>query len=582
MPNTRLKLLGNYLRPHWQTVGFGILSLFLVNGIGVYIPLLIQRAIDDLQITFTITKLEGYALQILVWASAMLLIRMVSRILIFGIGRQVEFDLKQTIFAHLLTLEPSYFNTITIGDLINRATSDVDSIRRLLGFGMLSLANILFAYGLTLPLMVSIHWQLTLAAISVYPVMMGMVQLFSDRLRHEQQAVQQTLSDLSELVQEDISGIGLIKIYAQEENERQAFQTLNQQLMSANLDMALTRNLLFPLLGGLASLSFLVLLWLGGSEIANGTISIGNFVALLLYVERLVFPTALLGFTITTYQRAEVSIDRVEGILQVQPHIQDTPSSIPLPSGGVQGELTARHLTYTYPGASTPALNDINFTIRPGEKVAIVGPIGSGKSTLANAIPRLLDIDPGQLFLDQTDITQITLGDLRQAIAYVPQESLLFSATVQDNIRYGDPVTGLNTVTQLAKQAHIHDEILNFPKQYDTLVGERGITLSGGQRQRTALARAFLVDSPILLLDDALSSVDNHTASKILQQLSSGHQRKTIIFISHQLSAAATADRILVMHHGEIVQSGSHARLSQEPGLYQSLWRQQQLSQDLG
>ena len=463
MPNTRLKLLGNYLRPHWQTVGFGILSLFLVNGIGVYIPLLIQRAIDDLQITFTLSKLEGYALQILVWASAMLLIRMVSRILIFGIGRQVEFDLKQTIFAHLLTLEPSYFNTITIGDLINRATSDVDSIRRLLGFGMLSLANILFAYGLTLPLMVSIHWQLTLAAISVYPVMMGMVQLFSDRLRHEQQAVQQTLSDLSELVQEDISGIGLIKIYAQEDNERQAFQTLNQELMSANLDMALTRNLLFPLLGGLASLSFLVLLWLGGSEIANGTISIGNFVALLLYVERLVFPTALLGFTITTYQRAEVSIDRVEGILQVQPHIQDTPSSIPLPSGDVQGELTARHLTYTYPGASTPALNNINFTIRPGEKVAIVGPIGSGKSTLANAIPRLLDIDPGQLFLDQTDITQITLGDLRQAIAYVPQESLLFSATVQDNIRYGNPVTELNTVTQLAKQAHIHDEILNFP-----------------------------------------------------------------------------------------------------------------------
>jgi ATP-binding cassette subfamily B protein len=581
MARSQFQKLTTYLRPHWRRATLGIISLFVVNAIGVYIPLTIRNGVDDLQQALNFQQILYYVSLIVILASGMWMMRMLSRIALFGVGRQVEFDLKQRIFNHLLTLEPAYFATNTVGDLISRATSDVDNIRRLLGFAVLSLANTVFAYALTLPVMLTISSSLTLAAIAVYPVMFFLVHLFSDRLRAEQLEVQEQLSRLSDLIQEDMSGMALVKIYAQEENERQAFRQMNQQLLAANLELARTRTTLFPLLGGLASVSLLIILWLGSGAIADGGISIGDFIALLLYVERLVFPTALLGFTITAYQRGEVSIDRVEHILTTEAKIQDAPHALSLPKAEVKGWLSVHHLSYTYPDAQHPALNDINFTVEPGETVAIVGPIGSGKSTLANALPRLLDVAPEQVFLDGFDITQIRLHDLRAAIAYVPQDSFLFSTTIKNNIRYGDPVSEQSVVELVAQQAQIHAEILNFPQQYETIVGERGITLSGGQRQRSSLARALLVDAPILILDDALSSVDNQTATNILKTLSTGTQRKTVIFISHQLSAAAMADRILVMDQGCIVQSGTHEALLTQSGLYQQLWEQHQLEEIL-
>ena len=565
------------MRPHWKSAAVGITALLVVNGLSVYIPLLIRDGLDELQQNFDFDRVIYYAALVLVLTTMMWFMRMLSRIRLFGIGRQVEFDLKQRIFHHLLTLEPAYFTVNTPGDLISRATSDVDNIRRLLGFAVLSTANLIFAYLLTLPAMLSIDVRLTLAAIGIYPCILILVQIFSNRLRNQQMSVQQETASLSDLIQEDMSGIALIKIYAQEENERRAFRQMNQELLQANLKLSKTQNTLFPLLRGLASLSQLALLALGFSEIASNQLSVGNFVALLLFAERLVFPTALLGFTITAYQRGEVSVDRLEAILSTEPRIKDDSAAIDLPRSAVRGRIDARHLTFTYPGADKPALNDINFTIEPGETVAVVGPIGSGKSTLANALPRLLEISPGQLFLDDQDITQIQLPDLRAAIAYVPQESFLFSTTIKNNIRYGDPVSEQPEVEYAAKQSQIHPEILNFPEQYKTIVGERGITLSGGQRQRTALARALLVDAPVLILDDALSSVDNQTATEILQNLSQGTERKTVLFISHQLSAAATTDRILVMDQGHIVQAGTHSELIVQPGLYQQLWDQHEL-----
>lgn len=578
MANSRLQKLLAYLRPHTKEATLGIFALLIVNGLGVYIPLLIRDGIDELRTAFDFDRIWRVVILIVILASVMWVIRMVSRTLIFGLGRKVEFDLKQQIFQHLQTLEPSYFSTNTSGDLINRATSDVDNIRRLLGFAVLSLANTIFAYGLTLPVMMSINVRLTLLAIAVYPFMLITVQLFSEKLRVQQLTVQEELSNLSELIQEDMSGIALIKIYAQEENERRAFRSLNSQLLEANINLAKTRNVLFPVIEALSYISILVLLWLGSGSIASGTITVGDFVALLLYAERLVFPTALLGFTITAYQRGEVSVDRIEAILTVRPQIKDDPDAISLPTP-VNGQLMARNLSYSYPDAKTPALKNVNCTVNAGETVAIVGSIGSGKSTLANVIPRLLDIDANQLFLDGYDVTKVRLQDLRQAIAYVPQDSFLFSTSIKNNIRYGNPIAEQSEVEYAAKQAQIHPEILNFPQHYDTLVGERGITLSGGQRQRTALARALLMDAPILILDDALSSVDNQTATQILQNLSEGTQRKTVIFISHQLSAAATADRIFVMESGQIVQSGTHTELLASPGLYRSLWNQNQLEE---
>ncbi|MEM9771221.1 MAG: ABC transporter ATP-binding protein [Cyanobacteria bacterium P01_D01_bin.73] len=577
MARSNLKRLGQYLYPHRTAVALGIAALMVVNLLGVYIPFLIRDSVDDLQVSFDFDRVLGAVGAIILLTSIMAVIRMASRIWLFGVGRQVEFDLKQIIFEHLLQMEPAYFSANRIGDTINRATSDVDNIRRLLGFAVLSLANTIFAYAFTLPVMLQISVNLTLLSLAVYPLMFLMVHVFSDRLRDEQEAVQNELSEISNLIQEDVSGIAPIKIYAQEGNEEKAFYGLNQRLLKANLNLARTRNLLFPLLGGLASVSLLALLWFGSGEIAAGRISIGDFLALIVYVERLVFPTALLGFTISAYQRGEVSIDRVEAILQTQPKVMTQPGAIALPRQQVRGKIQVEHLSFRYGGRAEWALQDVSFAVEPGELVAIVGPVGCGKSTLANALPRLIDVEPNTVFLDGTDITQLDLVDLRRAIAYVPQESFLFSTTIAENIRYGDPERDYGAIEGAALQSQIHQEILAFPKQYETMVGERGITLSGGQRQRSSLARALLFDAPILILDDALASVDNQTATAILDKLRQGRDRKTIIFISHQLSATATADRILVMDQGEIVAIGTHETLLAEPGLYRNLWNQHSL-----
>ena len=581
----RFAKLVAYLRPHWRDTTLGIISLLAVNGLKIYIIKLIGNCVNGLEtvdialsVNFDYGQVIRYGILIFLLSSSMWLIRMASRIWIFGVGRQVEFDLKQQIFEHLLKLEPSYFATNKAGDLISRATSDVDNIRRLVGFVVLSFANTIFAYTLTLPVMLAIDVQLTIAALSVYPIMLFVVMLFSERLRNQQMLLQENISDASNLIQEDISGISLIKIYAQEENERHAFGKKNENLLQANLKLARTRNTLFPLITGLSNISLFLIIWIGAGRIGS-SLDVGNFIELLLYVEGLVLPTALLGFTITQYQRGEVSVDRVEAIFNVEPKIKDESNAVQISRDTIKGELTAKHLTFTYPGADTPALNNVNFNIFPGETIAIVGAIGSGKSTLANCLPRLLDIDEGELFLDGVDITKIALSDLRDVIAYVPQDSFLFSTSIQNNIRYGDPLAEQQEVETAAQLSQISSEITNFPQQYDTLVGERGITLSGGQRQRTALARAMLVDAPVLILDDSLSSVDNQTATQILKNLSSGTKRKTIVFITHQLSAAAAADRIFVMEKGKIVQTGNQIELLQQPGLYKMLWSQHQVEE---
>ncbi|WP_017292774.1 ABC transporter ATP-binding protein [Geminocystis herdmanii] len=581
MVNTsRLKKLISYLKPHLDKLYWGTSALFVVNIIGVYIPWLIRDIFDDLQENFAIEKVIGYVIILFILACIMWAIRMWSRVLIFGIGRQVEFDLKQIIFEHLLKLEPAYFSVNSSGDLINRATSDVDNIRRLVGFAILSLINTIFAYALTLPAMLLINVNLSLMALTIYPLMLFTVQLFSDKLRLDQLEVQEKLSDVSELIQEDMSGIALIKIYGQEDNERKAFAKKNNGLLKANLKLAQTRNLLFPVIQGIANISLLILLWFGTSDIEKGLITVGDFIALIIYVERLVFPTALLGFTITTYQRGEVSLDRISAITNVEPKIKNNPDSVNLSREEIKGEIRAVNLNYRYPNSKNSALNNLSFTIKAGELVAIVGLIGSGKSTLANAIPRLLDIEAGQLFLDGIDITTINLTDLRKSIAYVPQDSFLFSTTIRNNIAYSNPIADMMEIENAAKQAQIHPEIMIFPKQYDTLVGERGISLSGGQRQRSSLARALFADAPVLILDDALSSVDNKTATQILENLQQ-EKGKTTIFITHQLSAVQNADRIFVMEDGKIVQSGNHNELFNQEGLYKSLWQKHQLEEIL-
>ena len=579
MVRSQFQNLRSYLRPYWSDLAVGTVALLLANVLGTYIPWLIRSAVDDLsQLQATdLSQLMKYVWLITGLSSLMWVIRMTSRVWIFGIGRKIEYSLKQQIFEHLLKLPPSYFANNPAGETISIVTSDVENIRRLMGFALLSIINSVFVYSLTLPAMVAIDPMLTLLSVSVYPIMLVIVQRFSGQLRDEQLQVQEELSKVSSLLQEDLNGMALIKTYAQENNERAAFGKLNDRLLDANLRMARSRNILFPLLGGIASISFLVLIWFGGEKLANPantTFKIGDLLTLIIYVERLIFPTAILGFVMVTYQRGLVSIGRIQGILDIPPAIVDSQDAIAIEKEQVTGKIEARDLSFTFPDASQPVLNQISFTIYSGEIVAILGTIGSGKSTLANALMRLVEVPSNQIFIDGIDITKMRIEDLRAIISFVPQDSFLFSATMRDNIRYGKPQAFDHEVENFANQARIEQEILKFPQKYDTLVGERGITLSGGQRQRTALARALLVDTPILVLDDALSSVDNQTATGILGNLP---RNKTVLFITHNLSAASTCDRIILMNAGKIVQAGTHGELLAESPIYQKLWNQHKL-----
>ena len=579
MAAMRLDLIGRYLRPHRRTVLMGAIALVGVNILSVMIPMEVRRVIDELQDGFAYDRVLRQAGWIVLLATTMGGIRLLSRQLVFGVGRQVEVELRQRLFDHMLRQEPSWVQTTGSGDVISRATSDVENIRRLLGFAILSLTNTLLAYSLTLPAMLTIDPWLTLAAIGPYPVMLTVVRLFGGRMMKQQRRQQEDLSGLSDLIQEDLSGIGAIKIYGQEASEQQAFSQRNRNYRNSAIRLARTRSTLFPLLEGLSSVSLLLLLALGSGKLGDGSLTTGGLVALVFYVQQLVFPTALLGFTLNTFQTGQVSLERVEELLRRQPLIRDSaqPLQTSQPSAG---RLEARGLRIRYDGAKQDTLNGLDFCIEPGELVAVVGPVGCGKTTLARAFGRMVPVPDGQLFLDGMDINRLPLNQLRGDIAMVPQEGFLFTSTLADNLRYGEPGAADAQVELAAERARLADDVRGFPEGFATIVGERGITLSGGQRQRTALGRALLVSAPVLVLDDALASVDNNTAAAILESIRAQDGR-TIVMISHQLSAAAACDRILVMDNGRIVQQGHHNALIRATGVYRRLWEREQAAGQL-
>ena len=576
----KLGLIARYLRPQRGILLRGAFALVLVNIVGVSLPLLVQRTVNELQPGFSLPQLLQQALIIAGLATLMGAVRLWSRLLVFGAGRQVEVTLRQRIFDHLLKQEPGWVQRTGSGEVISRSTSDVENVRRLLGFALLSLTNTVLVYSFTLPAMLTIDPWLSLAAISLYPVMLLVVRVSGGRMMGQQRQQQRELASLSDLIQEDLSGISAIKIYRQEPTEEAAFSRLSNRYRDAALALARTRSTLFPLLEGISSLSLLVLLGLGTSQLANGNLTLGGLVALILYVERLVFPTALLGFTLSTFQTGQVSLERVEELLRREPAIQSPLQPEELRRISRPGAIEAHNLHVRYEQSSSDALNGVSFHVKPGELVAVVGPVGCGKTTLARALGRMVEVPAGQLSIDGQDITALGLDDLRSKISLVPQEGYLFTATLAENLRFGRPDATDSEMQQAARQAQLEGDVQAFPSGYETLVGERGITLSGGQRQRTALARALLVKAPILVLDDALASVDNRTAAAILQSLTLNQQR-SVLFISHQLSAAAACDRVLVLDGGRVVQQGHHRELVQQSGTYRRLWEREQAATQL-
>jgi len=582
MAAIRFGLIQRYLRPYRRTVLLGIAALVVVNLLSVTIPLMVRGVIDDLQDGFTYNDVLRQAALIIALATAMGAVRLISRMLVFGVGRQVEANLKQQIFDHMLRQEPGWVQSTGSGEVISRATSDVENVRRLLGFAVLSLTNTVLAYALTLPAMLAIDPWLSLAAVGLYPLMLVTVRLFGGRMMRQQRRQQEALAQLSDLIQEDLSGISAIKIYGQERTERAAFEQRNRRYRDDALQLARTRSTLFPLLEGISSISLLLLLALGSGQLESGRLSIGDLVALILYVERLVFPTALLGFTLNTFQTGQVSLERVEDLLRRQPRIESpaVAQAMPVRQGAQAAAVEARNLCLRYPDAERNTLEGVSFQLKPGELVALVGPVGCGKTTLARALGRMVEVPAGQLYLDGVDVTALELPVLRRQVALVPQEGYLFTATLADNLRYGEPDASQEQVQRSAEQARLASDVRGFPDGYGTLVGERGITLSGGQRQRTALGRALLVEAPLLVLDDALASVDNNTAADILRSIR-GQQDRTILMISHQLSAAAACDRILVLDEGRLVQQGHHSELVQQSGTYRRLWEREQAEEQL-
>ncbi len=573
MKNLKLEVIFKYLKPYKKEFLYGGIALLVVNILSVLIPLEVKNIIDQLKDGFSSSFVISKSLWLMFLATCMGLIRLFSRQIVFGIGRKVEVNLRQKLFDHLLIQDPDWIQKKGSGDIISRATSDVENIRRLLGFTVLSLCNIVLAYSLTIPSMLSINKTLTVAALMIFPLILIIVSLFGGRMVNQRKIQQESLSKLSDLIQEDLSGISAIKIYAQEEAEKKEFNNYNKIYRNSAIKLARTASTLFPLLQGISSISLLILLGLGTSQLENGFITIGGLVALILFVERLVFPTALLGFTLNTFQLGQVSLDRVEEIFQNNPKIVDKPKS-KIIKKKVKGFIEAKNLKIKYEGSKFSSLNGLNFKINPGELIAIVGPVGCGKTTLAKSLGRTIEIPDGQLFLDNIDIKNIKLTDLRKHVAIVPQEAFLFTSTISDNLKFGEPQASKNKVKKSAVNAGLIDDINSFPEGFKTIVGERGITLSGGQRQRTALGRALLVNASVVVLDDALASVDNKTASIIIEEMRE-NKSKTILMISHQLSVAATCDRVLVMDKGEIVQEGVHKNLIAINGLYKKLWERE-------
>jgi ATP-binding cassette subfamily B protein len=579
-----------YLKRYRSGLFWGGLCVLFNNGIWILFPQVLRRAINDLHSGVTRHKLLTYSLLIIAIALIKGIFQFLTRWVVIGISRDIEFDLRNDLFAHLERLSFSYYQRNRTGDIMARATNDLNAVRMLLGPAIMYSANTLVFTAGALGFMLAISPKLTLYAFLPLPITSIVIQYFGRRIHERFERIQAMFSDISARAQENFSGARVIRAYVQEQAEIAAFEHANQEYIRRSLGLVRLMGMLWPTLELMLGAAVVIVLWMGGREVLMGKMNVGDFVAFNTYMVQLTWPVIALGWVINIFQRGTASLVRIEEILSQQPEIADeasgetgTPPVHATPGADISGEIEFRNLNFAYNG--TAILKDVNLRIPAGSSLAIVGPTGSGKTTLVNLIPRIYDAEPGTVLIDGLPVRQFPLDSLRREIGFVPQETFLFSDTIRENIAFGvseeDGEATLDDIKAAAEAANIAQDIESFPEGYNTTVGERGITLSGGQKQRTAIARALLRSPRILILDDALSSVDTHTEDKILNHLREIMRGRTTIFISHRVSTVRNADRIAVLHQGRIVELGTHDELIARNGYYTDLYNKQLLEEEL-
>src|SRR6476661_7827339 len=568
-----LRPLLPYLKKYRRSYVIGTICVFCNNGIWILFPQVIRRAVDDMHMGVTRHKLATYALLLLAVAATKGIFQFLTRWIVIGVSREIEFDLRNDLFRHLEGLSHSFYQRTRTGDIMARATNDLNAVRMLLGPAIMYSANtIVFTAG-ALAFMLSISPRLTLYAYLPLPILSIVVQYFGRRIHERFERIQAMFSDISARAQENFSGVRVIRAYVQENAEVAEFEKSNREYIARSLKLVRLMGMLWPTLETMLGLAIVLVLWLGGREVLLGRITVGQFTAFNTYMVQLTWPIIALGWVINIFQRGTASMGRINELLIEKPEIVDTPT-LDAPQQ-IVGDIEFRHLSYSYNGA--PVLHDINLRIPAGSSLAIVGPTGSGKTTLVNLIPRVYDTEPSGVWIDGKPVRDYSLSSLRRNIGFVPQETFLFSDRIRENIALGVDSATDSEIHNSAEAANIAVDIEAFPESYDTMVGERGITLSGGQKQRTAIARALIRNPRILILDDALSSVDTQTEDKILNHLREVMQGRTTIFISHRVSTVRNANRIAVLHGGRIVELGTHEELIALNGYYTDLYNKQLL-----
>jgi ATP-binding cassette subfamily B protein len=574
-----LRPLWPYLWRYRVRLFWGLLTVFFNNGIWILFPQVLRHAIDDLHLGVTHSKLLTYSLLLVGIALTKGVFQFLTRWVVIGVSREIEFDLRNDLFRHLEGLSYSYYQRTRTGDIMARATNDLNAVRMLLGPAIMYTANtVVFTAG-ALAFMYALSPKLTLYAFAPLPVVSIVVQYFGRRIHERFERIQAMFSEISARAQENFSGTRVIRAYVQEEAEIAAFEGANREYIARSLKLVRLMGMLWPTLETMLGLAIVLVLWLGGREVILGRLTVGEFVAFNTYMVQLTWPVIALGWVINIVQRGNASMGRINEILSERPTIGDQGVPTPPPDAAIQGELEFRNLNFRYNGV--PVLEDVSLRIPAGTSLAIVGPTGSGKTTLVSLIPRIYDAEPGQVLLDGRPLREYPLDTLRRNIGFVPQETFLFSESVRENIAFGAEQASDEQVRGAAAGASIAPDIEEFPEKYATLVGERGITLSGGQKQRTAIARALIRNPRILVLDDALSSVDTYTEEKILHHLREIMQGCTTIFISHRVSTVRDADQIAVLHSGRIVELGRHDELLARNGYYTELYQKQLLEEEL-